>query len=85
MASTHLVAIDRAGRLVVPKTLRDELGLEPGQPLRASVRDGRLEIEPEPIDAELVERDGVLVITPTEPVPVLTQDDVRLVVESTRR
>jgi AbrB family looped-hinge helix DNA binding protein len=85
MQSTHLVAIDRAGRLVVPKALRDELGLEPGQPLRASVRDGRLEIEPEPIDAELVERDGVLVITPNEPVPVLSTDEVRLIVESTRR
>ena len=54
---------------MVPKPLRDELGFEPGQPLRPSVRDGRLEIEPEPVDAELVEHDGVLVITPTEPVP----------------
>lgn len=69
----------------MPKALRDELGLEAGQPLRASVRDGRLEIEPEPVDAELVEHDGVLVITPTEPVPVLSRDDVRLIVESTRR
>jgi AbrB family looped-hinge helix DNA binding protein len=85
MALTHLVAIDGAGRLVIPKALRDELGLEPGQPLRVAVRDGRLEIEPEPIDAELVERDGVLVITPTEPVVALSRDEVRRIIESTRR
>jgi bifunctional DNA-binding transcriptional regulator/antitoxin component of YhaV-PrlF toxin-antitoxin module len=85
MRSPHLVAIDRAGRLVVPKALRDELGWEPRQPLRASVRDGRLQIEPEPIDAELVENDGVRVITPTEIGPVLTRDEVRKVVESIRR
>jgi AbrB family looped-hinge helix DNA binding protein len=85
MTSSHIVAMDGSGRLVVPKALRDELGIEAGQPLRAAVRDGRLEIEPEPIDAELVEVDGVMVIMPREPVPPLSRDDVRLIVESTRR
>ncbi len=85
MGTCHSVTIDRSGRLVIPKPLRDELGIEPGQPLRASVHDGRLEIEPEPIDAELVEVDGVLVITPLEPVSPISRDDVRSIIESVRR
>lgn len=85
MGSRHSVAIDSSGRLVIPKALRNELGIIPGQPLRVSVHDGRLEIEPDPIDAELVEVDGVLIITPREPVEPITRDDVRAVIESGRR
>lgn len=85
MGVRHSVTIDRSGRLVVPKALRDELGIEAGQALRASVHDGRLEIEADPVDAELVEVDGVLVITPREPVAPITRDDVRLLIESVRR
>lgn len=80
-----VVTIDRAGRIVVPKALRDRLHLEPGQSLRANVRDGRLELEPEPVDARLVEVDGVLVITPDEPVPPLTREGVRDLMEELRR
>jgi len=79
------VTIDRAGRFVVPKVLRDELGMEAGQPLQASVNDGRLEIEPVALDAELVEVDGVMVITPRQQVPPITRDEVRRVIESVRR
>ena len=85
MGSRHLVTMDRAGRIVVPKALRDELAAEPGQPLTAQVRDGRLEIEPQEIAAALVERDGVLVIVPSEPVPALTRDSVRDLIEDLRK
>ncbi len=36
--------IDAAGRLVVPKPLRDQLGLSPGTELEAQAVDGRLEV-----------------------------------------
>jgi len=85
MGARHFVTIDRSGRLVIPKVLRDELGIEPGQPLRASVHDGRLELEPDPVDADLVEVDGVLVITPREAVAPISRDDVRAIIESVRR
>jgi len=39
------VALDAAGRLVVPKTLRQALGIKPGQALGIRAGDGRLEIE----------------------------------------
>ena len=36
--------IDAAGRLVVPKRLRDELGFTPGTELELEAVDGRLEV-----------------------------------------
>jgi AbrB family looped-hinge helix DNA binding protein len=36
--------IDAAGRLVVPKPLRDQLGFAPGAELELDVVDGRLEV-----------------------------------------
>jgi AbrB family looped-hinge helix DNA binding protein len=36
--------IDSAGRLVIPKALRDELGFSPGMELELDAVDGRLEV-----------------------------------------
>ena len=36
--------IDAAGRIVVPKPLREELGLAPGTELELDAVDGRLEV-----------------------------------------
>lgn len=41
-----IITIDRAGRLVIPKELRDEAGIEAGMPLQVTCREGRIEIEP---------------------------------------
>lgn len=82
---TALVTMDRAGRIVVPKALRDELAVEPGQPMRARVRDGRLEIEPQELAVELVERDGLLVISPIEAVAPLSREAVRELIEQLRK
>lgn len=78
-------AIDRAGRIVVPKPLRDSLGLAPGQPLDISVRDGRLEIEPIPTPMRLVRQGGRLVAVPEIDVPPLTADIVRDTLDRVRR
>jgi AbrB family looped-hinge helix DNA binding protein len=38
------VSIDRAGRVVVPKSLREQLGISPETPLEIEVVDGHLEL-----------------------------------------
>jgi AbrB family looped-hinge helix DNA binding protein len=38
------VSIDSAGRVVVPKPLREQLGLSPATPLEIEVVDGHLEL-----------------------------------------
>ena len=79
------VTIDAAGRLVVPKAFRDQLGLEEGVELEIRVREGRLELEPSPTPMRLVRRGKRLVATSDEPLPHLDADDVRAVVEAMRR
>jgi len=79
------VTIDRAGRLVVPKALRDELNLEPGTALEIRAREGLLELEPVVTPMRLVRRGKGLVATTDEPLPRIDADDVRAVTESLRR
>jgi AbrB family looped-hinge helix DNA binding protein len=78
-------AIDAAGRVVVPKALRDILGLAAGQPLEIVERDGRLEIVPAPTPMRLVdEGDGVAAVADAE-MPALTAEMVRETLERVRR
>jgi AbrB family looped-hinge helix DNA binding protein len=77
--------IDSAGRLVVPKALREELGLKAGTQVEIRARDGKLEIEPAATPMRLVQRGKGLVATTDEPLPRIDADDVRAVIESLRR
>lgn len=77
--------IDAAGRIVVPKRLRDEMGLQPGQVLDLELRDGRLEVEIAPVEIRLERRRHGLVAVASESVPTLTAELVRQTLERTRR
>jgi len=83
--STMRSTIDSAGRLVIPKAIRDRLGLMGGQPVKIRERDGVIEIEPEPMPMNLADRDGVLVAVPEDEIAPLTDDIVRITIERTRR
>ncbi|HEY8644042.1 MAG TPA: AbrB/MazE/SpoVT family DNA-binding domain-containing protein [Candidatus Dormibacteraeota bacterium] len=77
--------IDGAGRLVVPKPLRDQLGVKPGQVLELEVRDGRLEAEVAAVEMHLERGRHGPVAVPTDALPTLTADLVRETLERSRR
>lgn len=79
MSTTIRTTIDAAGRLVVPKPLREAAGLEPGTPLEIRLRDGRVEIEPAPVEIRIEMRRGVAVAVPAEPVPTIGAEEVEAI------
>ena len=76
--------IDGAGRIVVPKALRQALGLKPGQPLEIRASDGRLEIEIASTPMRLQKRAKGMVAVPDAELPTLTADEVRETLERVR-
>ena len=80
-----ITAIDSAGRIVVPKPLRDALGLAPGQALEISAADGRLEIAIAPTAMTLKKRGKGVVAVPDAALPPLTAQQVRDALERVRR
>jgi AbrB family looped-hinge helix DNA binding protein len=79
------VTIDAAGRIVVPKTLRQALGLKPGQPLEIRAGDGRLEIEIAATPMRLQKRGKGIVAVPDTEIAPLTAEQVRDTLERVRR
>jgi len=73
--------IDTAGRLVIPKEIRQAAGLTPGMPLTIRWRDGLIEIEPEPVPVKLTRKGRLLGAVPQMDVPPLLTETV----EQTRR
>jgi len=78
------VAIDAAGRMVVPKSLRAELGIAGPTEVEVVSADGRLEVSVPDVPAHLEKRDGFTVIVADVPMPALTADDVRDVLDRVR-
>jgi AbrB family looped-hinge helix DNA binding protein len=80
-----VTTIDSAGRIVVPKRLREELHFNPGQELEVRAVDGRLEIEHPTTPIRLEERDEQLVAVTDREMPTLTAEMVRATLEQIRR
>ncbi len=68
--------IDAAGRVVIPKAIRDRLGLKSGTPLRIEAIDGRVEIEAVCTEPHLEWRNGLLVAVANHATPPLSPTDV---------
>lgn len=79
------VAMDRAGRIVLPKRVRDALGLAPGVELELTEDAGRVILEPPAVPMRLERRGKGVVVVATEPQPRLRAAQVRAVLESSRR
>jgi AbrB family looped-hinge helix DNA binding protein len=77
--------LDAAGRIVVPKALRQTLGLKPGQALDIRAGDGRLEIEIAATPMQLKKRGKGVVAVPDTKLPALSAEQVRDTLERVRR
>lgn len=79
MTATTKTTIDAAGRVVIPKEVRQAAGLEPRTPLEIRFLDGRVEIRAAPVEMRTEMRGKVAVAVPAEPVPPLSTEEVEAV------
>ena len=76
--------IDAAGRLVVPKPIREQAGIAPGDALTVAYRDGRIEIEHAPRSVRIEEREGFRIAEPAGAYEPLDEETVRRTREEVR-
>lgn len=70
--TTEPIQIDKAGRVVLPKPLREQFNLLPGDKLRLSVEGSGFRLEPTDTGGELVRKGSVLVFTGGFAEPITT-------------
>ena len=63
--------IDSAGRLIIPKEIRNVAGLKPGMPLEVTLHEGHIEIAPAVQHIRLVRKGRLLVAVSDADVPPL--------------
>lgn len=78
------VTIDKAGRLVVPKEIRDRMGLRAGDELEIEEFNGKIEISKPMRERKLVEINGLLTLEPDPDAPPIDPDEVRRELERVR-
>lgn len=76
--------MDRAGRLVVPKALRERLGLRDGGEVELVEREGVIQLSSVPVQVRVEQREYGPVLV-ADHAPPLTDEIVRDVLEQTRR
>ena len=80
-----LATIDEGGLFVVPKDVRERLGLRPGMQVELTQINGALEITSVVTPMSVVEPNGVIVLEAERTMPTLTAEQVRDVQQATRR
>lgn len=71
-----LLTIDKAGRIVIPKPLREELHLEAGDSLEIESAGERITLRPVRGTGPLTKELGVWVFRTGQPLPVSATDDM---------
>jgi AbrB family looped-hinge helix DNA binding protein len=73
---SNLLTIDKAGRVVIPKPLREELHLEPGDSLEMERAGEQITLRPVRGTAALRKEHGVWVFHSGQPLPASATDDM---------
>jgi AbrB family looped-hinge helix DNA binding protein len=73
--NTRLI-LDKAGRVVIPKSLREELHLEPGDSLEMESIGEQITLRPLRGTSPLTKEHGVWVFHSDEPLPASATDDM---------
>jgi AbrB family looped-hinge helix DNA binding protein len=81
MSIAEQTTIDKAGRVLIPKRVRELAALTPGTRVEARYEDGRILLEAVPVPVKLERRGRFVVAVPEQGTPPLT----RGAVEATRR
>ena len=76
--------IDKAGRLVIPRPLREQAGLTPGTELTLEYRDGKIEIEPVRRPVQIARRGSRLVLAAPPGASALNNAEVNRILEEVR-
>ena len=71
-----MLTIDKAGRIVLPKPLREKLSLSPGDALEVTTSGEQITLEPVRINTPLRKERGVWVFRTGEKLPSLVVDQV---------
>ncbi len=72
---TRLI-MDKAGRVVIPKPLREELHLEPGDALELECGGEQMTLRPARGTGPLQNKHGIWVLSTGEPLPASATDDL---------
>ncbi len=70
------ITIDKAGRIVIPKPLREELRLEPGDALEMESAGEQIMLRPVRGTSPLTKEHGVWVFRTGQPLPASATDDM---------
>ena len=76
--------IDSAGRVVIPKRVREAAGLEPGAEVTVDFRDGKIQIEAAGQPVKVVRKGSFYVLRAPKGTPPLTVEKVNEILERVR-
>ncbi len=76
--------IDAAGRVVIPKSVREAAGLKPGVAVMVEFSDGKIQIEPATKPVKVVRKGSALVLRAPRGTPPLTVDQVNAILARVR-
>lgn len=76
--------IDAAGRVVIPKRVREAAGLQPGVEVTVDFQDGKVQIEASGKPVKVVRKGSSFVLRAPKGTPPLTVDKVNEILERVR-